>query len=507
MEDAVADDFYRQFFHHAESSFSILRPVDAASDFAWVEINDSEARLGNLPREEYLGKRVSELFPATISQGFIAIAQAVLSEGTPVQLDPLPYEDDRIRRWVSVHAFPLPNEHVGVVITDAEQERSAEVELERSRRIEARTARLTRSGHWRYEAESDLIFWSFYLYELFGLDPANGPDYVAERALIHPEDREHHDAFAALLRQEPGRHVYEYRIVVDGTVRHLRSIAESEEAIEGRPVFSGVIQDVTEEVNARQELIDREARFSAIFNESPIGIVILDAQGNVVEMNDALGELFGMPDEMRAAVLSSYNVFDDPQIVRLGLRWFLERAILGEPVTTPIVRYDAGEMVRDQGKSDRDALAKWIQIRLFPLREPSGPQRFLVGLVEDVSERYETHLQHRRSMALFRSTADGVVITDLDGVITDVNPAFTEITGWKPHEVIGHNPRILQSATHDDDFYTEMWRSLEAHGSWRGVITNRRKDGTTYQERLTITTIHDPDGLPEGYVGVFTQLG
>ncbi|NND84442.1 MAG: PAS domain S-box protein, partial [Acidimicrobiia bacterium] len=81
----------------------------------------------------------------------------------------------------------------------------------------------------------------------------------------------------------------------------------------------------------------------------------------------------------------------------------------------------------------------------------------------------------------------------------------TEITGWKPHEVIGRNPRILKSGRHDEAFYAEMWRALAEEGRWRGEVTNRAKNGTEYRERLTITTIHDPDGLPEGYVAVFTE--
>jgi diguanylate cyclase (GGDEF)-like protein/PAS domain S-box-containing protein len=107
---------------------------------------------------------------------------------------------------------------------------------------------------------------------------------------------------------------------------------------------------------------------------------------------------------------------------------------------------------------------------------------------------------------VFKNTLDGVLITDTDGTILSVNPAFTEITGYRAEEAIGHNPRILQSNQHDRAFYTSMWTQITTKGRWKGEIWNRRKNGALYLERMTISMVRDVDGEPIRYVSVFSDI-
>ena len=100
----------------------------------------------------------------------------------------------------------------------------------------------------------------------------------------------------------------------------------------------------------------------------------------------------------------------------------------------------------------------------------------------------------------------GVVITAPDGRIERVNPAFTAITGYDPHEAVGQTPRILKSERHDRAFYTALWDELIEFGHWEGEIWNRRKSGETYPERLTIQAVFSPEGRLERYVAVFSDL-
>ena len=101
---------------------------------------------------------------------------------------------------------------------------------------------------------------------------------------------------------------------------------------------------------------------------------------------------------------------------------------------------------------------------------------------------------------------EGIVITNPDGDIVAVNPAFTEITGYSESEALGKNPRIRKSGRHDRSFYQAMWASLLETGSWRGEIWNRRKTGETYPEWLTINTVRDESGKIGNYVAVFTDI-
>ncbi len=112
----------------------------------------------------------------------------------------------------------------------------------------------------------------------------------------------------------------------------------------------------------------------------------------------------------------------------------------------------------------------------------------------------------RQAAAVFESTREGVVITDLQSRILAVNRAYTEITGYSEEQVLGKNPKIIRSGRHDENFYQAMWASLNSVGYWRGEIWNRRKNGEVYPQWLTISTVRNEIGAPSNYVGVFTDI-
>ncbi len=106
----------------------------------------------------------------------------------------------------------------------------------------------------------------------------------------------------------------------------------------------------------------------------------------------------------------------------------------------------------------------------------------------------------------FENTSEGVLITDQQGLIMDVNRAFCEITGYCREEVQGRSTALLHSGRHDEAFHQGMWATLAQTGKWQGEIWNRRKSGEIYPEWLSISRI-EGDGVQAHYVGVFTDLG
>ena len=101
---------------------------------------------------------------------------------------------------------------------------------------------------------------------------------------------------------------------------------------------------------------------------------------------------------------------------------------------------------------------------------------------------------------------EGIVVTNAEGTIQMVNPAFTDITGYRPDEAIGRNPRILKSDRHGPDFYRDMWQCITERGRWSGEIWNRNKAGEAYCEWLTISAVRDDAGRITNYVSVFHDL-
>ncbi len=121
-------------------------------------------------------------------------------------------------------------------------------------------------------------------------------------------------------------------------------------------------------------------------------------------------------------------------------------------------------------------------------------------------ERSAAEKQLQLASQVFRETNEGISITDKDGLIIDVNPAFCELTGYNLKEIVGKKHNILSSGKQSPEFYTKMWGTLKSHGYWKGEIWNRRKNGELYAELLTISTLKGDDGRITNYVGFFTDI-
>lgn len=105
-----------------------------------------------------------------------------------------------------------------------------------------------------------------------------------------------------------------------------------------------------------------------------------------------------------------------------------------------------------------------------------------------------------------KNIKEGIIITDENGDTVWVNEAFEVVTGYNREEMIGKNPRILQSGIHDRAFYKQMWKEIIEKGYWQGEIWNKRKDGELYVEWLTVHAIYDSEGRIANYVAIFSDI-
>jgi len=136
-----------------------------------------------------------------------------------------------------------------------------------------------------------------------------------------------------------------------------------------------------------------------------------------------------------------------------------------------------------------------------------------LALTEVLANNLWVLLQRNRSLRklkldaeVFRLSREAVVITDATGSIVSVNQAFTEITGYSAAEVIGRNPRMLQSGKHDAAFFKKLWEQILQAGHWQGEIWNRRKNGEIYPEWLGITMTKNSANEVSEYIGIFMDI-
>lgn len=153
-----------------------------------------------------------------------------------------------------------------------------------------------------------------------------------------------------------------------------------------------------------------------------------------------------------------------------------------------------------------DGGVRWIRDELRAVRDEGGRVVRVAGVWIDITEQRQATELLRLNSAVIESTHDGVVLTDLDGAIVAVNRAFTEVTGYRRDEVVGQNPRFLQSGRHDRGFYLSMWAALKEAGHWQGELWNRRKNGELFPEWLTLNAVRNEVGHVTHYVGVFTDI-
>jgi len=129
----------------------------------------------------------------------------------------------------------------------------------------------------------------------------------------------------------------------------------------------------------------------------------------------------------------------------------------------------------------------------------------LVAMI-DLTERNKTAAQLRLAASVFTHAREGIMITDDQATILDVNEAFCRMFGYTRKELIGKNPRLLHSGRQPPGFYASMWRALTEQGYWSGEIWNRHKNGEFFAEMLTISSIRNADHQITHYVALFTDI-
>jgi diguanylate cyclase (GGDEF)-like protein/PAS domain S-box-containing protein len=153
-----------------------------------------------------------------------------------------------------------------------------------------------------------------------------------------------------------------------------------------------------------------------------------------------------------------------------------------------------------------DGTVRHVFVNYIPDIDPNGDVAGFFLLATDVTHLKDAEAQVEVGTAVFEYAADGIMVTDANGSILSVNPAFTEITGYTHEEAVGRNPRFLKSDRQDRLFYEAMWSELLTCGRWQGELWNRRKSGEIFLEHQTIRMIRNADNEGVRYVSVFSDF-
>jgi len=272
---------------------------------------------------------------------------------------------------------------------------------------------------------------------------------------------------------------------LDGTVVDVE-VAAIPFTWQGRPAVQVVARDISERLQAEDALRRSEERHRLLFerNPQPLWVYHLGTL-RFLAVNQAAVDHYGYSRrEFLAMTLKDIRPAED---VPALLKSVCDAA-------TPI---DRAGIWRHRTKEGRIIYVEITEGRI----EFEGKAAGLV-LANDVTERLQAEDKLRLQATALESAANAIVITDPAGNIQWVNPAFEHLTGYSSGEVIGQNPRLLNSGQQRPGFYKQMWDSILSGNVWEGEIINRRKDGSLYTEFQTITPVHDANGAVTNFVGI-----
>ena len=363
---------------------------------------------------------------------------------------------------------------------------------------QAEALHLARIGNWELGLVTGRLYWSDIIFEIFEIDPSQfRASYEAFLERVHPDDRAAVDeAYNASVRDRTPYSITHRLLMPDGRVKHVHERGETFYDAAGSPIRSiGTVQDVTEQAVIHEELKRSRAALAEAQRVAQLGSWTLDLRTGAACWSDQQFRCLGYEPATCPPTYENFLNAVHPADVE-AVRNAMSAALAG-----PSDGYDIVHRVVWPDGSER-----FVRDRAAVMRAGDGRALSMIGTTLDVTEQVRAEARLRQAASVFSSTEEGVVITDPGGVIIDVNPAFTEITGYSRAEAIGKNPRILRSDRQDAAFYAALWQSLNATGRWQGEIWNRRKSGEIYPEWLTINAVRDEDAQLVNYVAVFSDI-
>ncbi|HEX9012373.1 MAG TPA: PAS domain S-box protein, partial [Anaerolineaceae bacterium] len=184
------------------------------------------------------------------------------------------------------------------------------------------------------------------------------------------------------------------------------------------------------------------------------------------------------------------------------LRTDLKQLAQAGDFSRPVVMAHAGALHGRRTEFELECGGLILQCMVEPFRGLEGDIKGCLGVALDITARKRSDETISRQHAALEAAADGIMITDENGLIQWANPAMTAITGFPVAELLGRTPAVFQSGRHPREFYATLWGTIRSGRVWQGETYNRRKDGRLYVEDQTITPVKDASGKILNFIAI-----
>ncbi len=249
------------------------------------------------------------------------------------------------------------------------------------------------------------------------------------------------------------------------------------------------LQRSSTEVQTLKQIIDNLAE----------GVIVANREGRLTYFNKVAEAILGMgvTDTSPQEWSECYGCYTADQTTLFPSSELpLARALKGEDV--PEIEIFIRNPQRPRGV--------WIRARATPIWGATGLLQGGVAVFRDVTQQREADSEIQKLTRAVEQTADGILITNVDGTIEYVNPAGALMTGYSREELVGRKPNILKSGVHEAGFYAEMWTTILGGKPFTATLTNRKKCGELYLAEQTITPMMDSTGDITHFVSVLKDV-
>jgi diguanylate cyclase (GGDEF)-like protein/PAS domain S-box-containing protein len=475
--------------------------LENTSDFIYFKDENSRFRFcsqtlanitGHATWRDMIGKHDLEVFPQDTAQIYYEEELPIFREGKPLleKIDPY-YDESGNTGWVSTNKWPLLD-HEGKVVGLFGISR----DITGLKKIEAKL--LESESHLRTIIENEpecikIVDAQGLLKQMnpagLAMIEAESLEQVAEKPVLGVIAPEYRTAFAQMHKRVIAGERMQLQFEVLGLKGGRRWLETHAVPMQdhGEVVHLAVTRDITE-----RKQTDAELRIAAAAFESHEGIVVTDAHNRVLRINPAFSEITGYSAEEIVGQNMNLLKSDRHDVKFFGAMW------------KNILRHGAwrGE-IWNRVKSG-EVHPHWLTISA--VKNSNDVVTHYVGAYTDITERKQAEEKLHLAASVFIHAREGIMITRADGMIIDVNEAFTRITSYTRDEVLGHNPSILSSGRHDKAFFAALWRDLIEQGHWYGETWNRRKTGEVYAVMQTISAVRDAQGTTRQYVTLFSDI-
>lgn len=493
-EWAVGRDLYRRLFL-AMPQHVWLRDLEGR----YLAANPAYCEFIGYPEAELIGQPCEAIFPSELADLLRAQDREVARKGAPLAYEtPITGAEGRkiLAEMIKVPIHDEASHVIGVlgVSRDVLRRRESEEALRlsearyRSFFSDSRAAMILVDPDEGWILDANQAACDYY-----------GYDYERIRRLkiwdINMLTPDEVAAEMRLAREQSRDHFYFPHRLADGTIRQVE-VLSGPLTVGGQTVLYSIIHDITDQRLAEAKLAASEKLYRRVVTQVEDVIFEADAEARWTFLNPAWERITGF--SVAESLGRHYLDFVHPDDHAKAIEAYARILESGHDLIHSEVR-----MLHKDGSYRLIAGS----VRTMTADEAEGGVLLgTSGTLRDVTEKRRAEEQRRLAASVFDHAHDGIVITDAQERIMDVNDTFCRLTGYQREEVIGKTPRILRSGLQPPEFYAQMWQSLKERGHWQGEIWNRRKNGETYAELLTITAVRAISGEVSHYVGVFSDI-